>query len=393
VTPQDGQHEVIVIGAGQSGLAAGYHLAQRGLDFVILEADDRVGDVWRRRYDSLTLYSPAKLDALPGLRFPLPGHAFPSGTQMADYLETYAGHHRLPVRTGLRVDRVAPAARGDGFEMTAEGSRFRAQQVIVATGPFQRPYVPDFAARLDPAIRQLHSADYRDPHQLVDGPVLVVGVSHSGADIAHEVAMSGLPTMLSGVDRGQLPFSVDSRRMRLLWPVMRIVTSRVLTLGTPIGRKMGPKVRAHGGPLLRVRRPDLEQAGVRRFPARTTGVHDGRPVLADGTVLDVANIIWCTGFRPDFSWIEPPVTGEDGWPLQSRGVATSAPGLYFLGLPFLYAFASMLVLGAARDAEHVVEHVVARRTSPSAHAEAVSGAAGWRQSLEPDGAGSDSRPG
>ncbi len=244
--------------------------------------------------------------------------------------------------------------------------------MIVATGPFQRPFVPEFASQLDPAIRQLHSADYRNPTQLADGPVLVVGVSHSGADIAFEVAGAGHPTMLSGVDRGQLPLSVDSRRMRALWPVMRFVASTVLTLGTPVGRKMAPKVRAHGGRLLRVRRADLERAGVRRYLARTVGAQDGRPALADGTVLDVANVIWCTGFRPDVSWIELPVFADDGWPRQTRGVVHSAPGLYFLGLPFLYAFASMLVLGAARDAEYVVDRAAARRESHGASAPTVS---------------------
>ena len=369
----DEQHEVVVVGAGQSGLACGYHLARRGIDFVILEADRHVGDAWRRRYDSLRLYSPAKLDALPGLPFPLPGHAFPTGRQMADYLESYAAHHGLPVRTGERIDRLAPpAGGGDGYELTAGDSRYRARQVIVATGPFQRPNVPEFAAQLNPTIRQLHSANYRNPAQLADGPVLVVGVSHSGADIAFEVAGAGHATMLSGIDRGQLPFSVDSRRMRLLWPLMRFVASTVLTLGTPIGRKMAPKVRAHGGPLLRVRRTDLERAGVQRYLARSAGVRDGRPLLADGTTLDVTNVIWCTGFRPDLSWIDLPAVDEDGWPQQTRGVVASAPGLYFLGLPFLYAFASMLVLGAARDAEYVVDRIAARRGSRSTRVEAVS---------------------
>jgi putative flavoprotein involved in K+ transport len=357
-------YDVVVIGAGQTGLAAGHHLARRGIEFVILEADQRVGDIWRRRYDSLLLYSPAKYNALPGLPFPLPGHTFPTGRQMADYLEAYAAHHDLPVRTGERVVRLAPAGGGgDGYELTAGDARYRARQVIVATGPFQRPFVPEFAAHLDPAIRQVHSSDYRNPGQLTDGPVLVVGVSHSGADIAYEVAKAGHRTILSGTDRGQLPFSVDSRRMRLAWPLMRFVASRVLTLSTPMGRKMAPKVRAHGGPLLRVRRPDLEHAGIRRYPARTAGVQDGRPLLADGTVVDVANVIWCTGFHPDFGWIELPVAGEDGWPQQYRGVAELAPGLYFLGLPFLYAFASMLVLGAGRDAGYVVDQIARRRAA------------------------------
>ena len=368
----NGQHDVIVIGAGQSGLAAAYHLARRGIDCVVLEADERVGDVWRRRYDSLVLYSPAGLDALPGLRFPLPDHAFPTGRQMADYLEAYVAHHRLPVRTGTRVDRLVTAIGDDGYELSAGAERYRARQVIVATGSFQRPFVPDFAERLDSSITQLHSADYQNPGQLADGPVLVVGVSHSGADIAHEVARAGHATILSGIDRGQLPFSVDSRRMRPLWPVMRLVAGTVLTLGTPVGRRVAAKVRGHGGPLLRVRRQDLERAGVRRYLDRTVGPRDGRPLLADGTVLDVANVIWATGFRPDFSWINVPVTGDDGWPLHARGIVDAAPGLYFLGLPFLFAFASMLVLGAGRDAKHVVDHLAARRDSRAAPAPPIS---------------------
>jgi putative flavoprotein involved in K+ transport len=258
------RHEVVVIGAGQAGLAAGYHLARRGIDFTLLEASGCVGDVWRERYDSLLLYSPARYNALPGLSFPLAGHAFPTGRQMADYLGAYADHHRLPVETGVRVDqlRASNEAGDGGYAIWSGDRRYEANQVIVATGAFQRPHVPELAKRLDPAIRQLHSADYRGPHQLGDGPVLIVGLSHSGADIAHEVAEAGHRTFVSGAAHGQLPFSVDSRRARLAWPLMRFVAWNVLTLRTPIGRKMAPKVRAGGGPLLRVRRGDLEAVGV-----------------------------------------------------------------------------------------------------------------------------------
>jgi putative flavoprotein involved in K+ transport len=356
------RHEVVVIGAGQAGLAAGYHLARRGIEFVILEASARVGDVWRDRYESLRLYSPAKYDALPGHPFPLARNAFPTGAQMGDYLEAYVAHHRLPVQASVRVDslRAAPNAE-DGYLITAGPRTYSANQVVVATGAFQRPHVPEFAARLDPRIRQLHSADYRNPGQLADGPVLVVGVSHSGADLAHEAAAAGHRTILSGRDHGQLPFSVDSRRGALAWPVMRFVAWNLLTLSTPIGRKMAPRIRKGGGPLLRIRQSDLERAGVERLESRTTGVSDGRPVLADGTVLDVANVIWCTGFRPDYGWIGLPIIGEDGFPMESRGVVDSSPGLYFLGIPFLYSFTSMLVVGAGRDAAHVVERIARRR--------------------------------
>ncbi|MEO8511885.1 MAG: NAD(P)-binding domain-containing protein [Chloroflexota bacterium] len=356
------RHEVVVIGAGQAGLAAGYHLAQRGIEFVILEASPHVGDVWRDRYDSLRLYSPARYDALPGYPFPLGRNVFPTGSQMGEYLEAYVAHHRLPVCKAVHVDalRAAPDA-SDGYLISAGPRSYAANQVIVAIGGFQRPHVPEFGPQLDARIRQLHSADYRNPGQLVDGPVLVVGVSHSGADLAYEVAAAGHRTILSGKDHGQLPFSVDSRRGVLAWPIMRFIAWNLLTLSTPIGRKMAPEIRKGGGPLLRIRRSDLERAGVERHEARTAGASDGRPMLADGTVLDVANVIWCTGFRPDYSWIDLPVIGEGGWPMEHRGVVDSSPGLYFLGIPFLYSFTSMLVIGAGRDAAYVVERIAGRR--------------------------------
>jgi putative flavoprotein involved in K+ transport len=357
------RHQVVVIGGGQAGLAAGYHLAQRGIEFVILEASARVGDVWRDRYDSLLLYTPARYDALPGYPFPLARNAFPTGRQMADYLEAYVDHHRLPVHTSVRVDSLRAASDGNGYVITAGARTYGADQVVVATGAFQRPHVPEFAEQLDPSIRQLHSADYRNPGQLADGPVLVVGVSHSGADLAHEIAAAGHRTILSGRDRGQLPFSVDSRRAVLAFPILRFIALNLLTLSTPVGRKMAPQVRKGGGPLLRIRRADLERAGVERFEARTTGARDGRPMLADGTVLDVANVIWCTGFRRDYGWIDLPVIGENGFPMEHRGVVDSAPGLYFLGIPFLYSFTSMLVVGAGRDAAHVVDRVAVRARS------------------------------
>lgn len=354
------RHEVLVIGAGQAGLAAGYHLKRKGIDFAILDANERVGDNWRTRYDSLRLYSPARYDGLPGMAFPLPRNAFPTGHEMADYLEAYARRFDLPIRTGVPVESLRPAGNGgEGYVVDADGGRFEAPQVVVATGTFRRPYVPEWAGDLDPEIRQLHSADYRNPSQLRDGPVLVVGVSHSGADLAFELARDRR-TILSGKSHGQLPFSVDSRRGRLAWPVMKFVAFNLLTLRTPIGRKMAPNVRAGGGPLLRVRRDDLLKAGVEWHEARAVGAEGGRPMLADGQVLDVANIVWCTGFRPDYRWIDLPVVGDDGWPMQDRGVATSAPGLYFLGIPFQSGFTSMLVVGADRDAAHVVRKVAAR---------------------------------
>lgn len=359
VTQDTERFETVIVGGGQAGLAVGYHLAKRGRSCVILDANERIGDSWRKRWPSLRLYSPARAAGLPGMRFPAPPYSFPSGRDMADYLETYATRFELPVQTGIAVDELE--RNGDGYVVTSGERRIEADNVVVATGVFQHDYpvTPAFAAELAPRIRQLHSADYRSPAQLQEGPVLVVGAAHSGGDIAYEVARAGYRTLLSGRDTGQIPVDIEGRGARFLFPLLRFVATRVLTVSTPLGRKARPVIRAHGGPLLRVKRADLEAAGVERVFERTVGVQDGKPVLADGRVVDVANVIWCTGFRNDYGWIRFPLPVDaDGYPEQERGAVPSSPGLYFVGLPFLHSFASMLIIGAGRDGEKVAKHIL-----------------------------------
>lgn len=360
-TEQAERVDTLIIGAGQAGLSAGYHLARRGKTFLILDADERIGDHWRQQYDSLRLFTPAHYDGLPGMPFPASSYHYPTGREMGDYLEAYADRFRLPIISGTRVDRVRPTDTPEGgYVVTAGDRRYRAAQVIVASGAFNRPHVPNLAGLLDPAITQLHSSDYRNPAQLQVGPVLVVGVSHSGADIAYEAAETH-PTLLAGHAHGELPFRIiDTWRARIGWPFVAFVQRHVLTMRTPIGRKMAPFVRMGGGPLMRIRSSDLARAGVERYDSRIVGVQDGKPVLDDGRTLDVANVIWCTGFRPDYGWIAvPDFVGDDGWPKGIRGAAT-APGLYFLGIPFTFGFTSMLVAGAGRDARHVVDRIAER---------------------------------
>jgi putative flavoprotein involved in K+ transport len=295
--------ETIIVGGAQAGLSVGYHLARRDRPFVILEAEGRIGDGWRKRFDSLRLYSPARYDGLPGWAFPAAPWSFPTKDEVADYLEAYAARFDLPVRTGVKADGLS--VNGDRYVVTAGEARFEAAQVVVATGTFQTPIVPDFAADLDPAITQLHSGDYRNRSQLRDGPVLVVGASHSGSDIAFEVARDHA-TVLSGKVNGELPWRIDGRGAHAVLPVLWFLANHVLTVRTPLGRAMRPHVRSHGGPLLRVKRADLRAAGVERTDARVAGVRDGKPLLEDGRALDVANVIWCTGFGKDVSWIGLP---------------------------------------------------------------------------------------
>jgi putative flavoprotein involved in K+ transport len=350
------QTETVVIGGGQAGLATSYHLTRRARPHVVLEAGERVGDVWRHRFDSLRLFSPARYDSLPGMPFPLPQWEFPTAVEMGDYLEGYARAHELPVRTGVRVDEVT--GRDGRFVVTAGRHQFEAANVVVASGTFQKPVVPDFAGELDPRIRQMHSAEYHNPEQLQPGAVLVVGASHSGPDLAVEIARSH-PTCLSGRIHGEMPFRIESRLAHAAFPVLWFVANHVLTMRTPMGRKAAPDVRAGGGPLIRVKREDLAAAGVEHTEARTVGVQDGKPLLADGRVLDVTNVVWCTGFRKDTDWIRLPI-GNGDWPEQTRGVVPAVPGLYFVGLPFLQGFYSMLTGGVARDADYVARHIVRR---------------------------------
>jgi len=349
--------DVLVVGAGQSGLALGYHLQRRGRQVLLVDRNERIGDSWRARWDSLKLYSPASRDGLPGMPFPAGRTAYPTKDEMADYLEAYAARFELPVR--LRTEIGALTQEDGRFVARTGASRIEAETVVVASGVFEKPFVPPFADELRPAITQLHSSAYRNLGQLQDGPVLVVGASHSGADIAHEAA-SRHEVVLSGRDTGQLPASIESRRGRMLFRGLFFAGTHILTVDTPMGRKMRTHVRHGGAPLLRYRRPDLRKAGVERVLERTKGVQDGLPVLDGGRVLDVKNVVWCTGFRPDFGWIQLPLEiGEDGYPVQYRGASTT-PGLYFVGLPFLHSFASMLIGGADRDTERVAEQIAAR---------------------------------
>jgi putative flavoprotein involved in K+ transport len=356
--------DTVIVGGGQAGLAMGYHLARRGLPFVILDARDRIGDVWRSRWDTLRLFTPAWLDALPGLPFPAPPHTFPTKDEMADYLETYAERFDLPVRTGHRVEHVKRL--GDGFSVRTQRATYHADQVVIAMATYQRPKVPSFAGELAPDIVQLHVRDYRNPGQLRDGTTMVVGAGNSGAELAMELA-SRHPVLLSGRHPGHLPFRIEGAAGRafLVRTVTRFLFHRLLTTGTPVGRAVRPKAIGRAGPLIRQKPRDLAAAGVTRV-ARMTGVSRGRPLLADGRTLDVANVLWCTGFEPDLSWIDAPgvVDGEKE-PRHHRGIVAEAPGLYFLGLHFLHSMSSAMIHGVGRDAAYLADHVARRSAERS----------------------------
>jgi putative flavoprotein involved in K+ transport len=345
--------QTVVIGGGQAGLAVGYFLARQGENFIILDKNARTGDAWRCRWDSLRLFTPSQFDSLPGKPFPAAKNYFPSKDEVAAYLEEYARQFNLPIRHNVNVENLRRT--GQNYQVSTGSGHIFARNVIVATGPFQLPYTPSFSSPLDPGIFQMHSSAYFNPKQIPVKSVLVVGAGNSGAEIALELSRAGKQVWLAGRDVGRVPANSPLGKLfdgRLIWWVM----TRLLTLDTPIGRRMQTGIIHHGTPLGRVQRTEIAAAGILLTP-RLSGVQSGKPQLEDGRILPAEGILWATGFQPDYRWITVPIIDKRGYPLHSRGAANSAPGLYFVGLPFQTGLSSALLGGVGKDAESIAARV------------------------------------
>jgi putative flavoprotein involved in K+ transport len=357
VTSHSNIFETIIIGGGQTGLSVGYGLAKKGRSFIILDANNRIGDAWRNRWDSLKLFTPAYLDGLDGMRFPGNRHVFVSKDEMADYLEAYATRFKLPVKTEIRVDKLSK--QGETFVVSAGAQNYESKNVVVAMTNYQVPNVPELAKELSPSITQLNSKEYKNPSQLKKGKVLIVGAGNSGAEIALDVVKTHR-TWISGKEVGHVPFRIEPFIARyVLIRLVRFVGHHILNTNTPIGRKMRLKALMRAGPLVRTKPKDLADAGIERVP-KVVGVQNGMPLLEDSRALEVENIIWCSGFRPGFSWIDLPVLGEREEPFHERGVVAKEPGLYFVGLHFLHAMTSDTITGMKRDARYIVKQILNR---------------------------------
>jgi putative flavoprotein involved in K+ transport len=360
--------DVIVIGGGQAGLAIGWHLAQRGQRFVVLEAADQLGHSWRTRWDSLRLFSPAQYDTLPGMAFPAPADTYPGKDAVADFLRDYALAFDLPVRLGNRV--TALNRDGDGFEVRTGKEILRARLVVVATGPFQMPFLPGTAGGFDASVTQIHSADYRNPESLPAGPVLVVGAGNSGLQIAEELAATRQVDVSAGEKVPMLPQRLLGRD--LFWWLTRLRFMRVNTT-TRLGRRLAGR----GEFVIGTNRRRLQRAGV-RFRPRLVAAQGHTARFADGSTLEAGVVVWATGYRPDYSWIDVPGLITDGHVRHRRGV-TDVPGLYFLGLSWQHTRGSALLGFVADDAAYLAEQIAAH-AKPGQPTQIAAASAGARRS-------------
>lgn len=348
---------VLVVGGGQAGLAAGYYLSRARIPFLIVDAGERVGDSWRRRWDSLELFTVGRYSALPGLPFPGDPERFAGKDDVADYLEAYAKSLALPVQLATRATRLRDADGRYAVE-TAGGATYRAAKVIVATGAYQRPHVPDVAERLAPSVTQVHSSDYRNPDHLPAGDVLVVGGANSGVQIAQELSRTRNVRLAVGTKPLRFP-------RRILGKSLHWWGDRLGIIRAPLGRVR--RAKRSGDLLIGTSYRQLEREHGVELVGRVIGV-EGRSVLcAGGRQLAPEVVIWATGFRADYSWIELPIFGGDGQPAH-RGGITACPGVYFLGMHLQHSLGSSLIGFVRYDAEYVVRHLAERqdRRDPTA---------------------------
>lgn len=330
-----------------------YSLRADGLRVAVLEATNGLGAAWRRRWDSLRLFTPARYSGLPGLPFPGPAEHHPSKDEVADYLVGYARRFELPVNLGARVERVQASCTGVGFEVYTSTRRWRVGQVVCATGPFQQPLTPPFAGGLEPAVVQVHSHDYRSPAQLPsDGITVVVGAGNAGAQIAAELVAAGHRVVVSGRDLPYVPERVWGRD--LFWWLHRL-----RLLHAPTGSWRGRALRRRGEPVIGTDLRQLARRGRLRLASRTVAADGRRLMFADGRHVEVSAVVWATGYRNEYPWLRLPALNERGQPVHTHGVSP-VPGLYFLGLPWQSQRASALLDGVGRDAARLAGRIVAR---------------------------------
>jgi putative flavoprotein involved in K+ transport len=348
------QHEVVVIGAGQTGLAMGYFLSGQRRDFTILEAAREPASAWRERWDSLKLFTPARYSGLPGLAFPGDPQHYPSRNEVAAYLAEYAEHFGLPVELESRVRRVGKS--NGAYSVELDDRRYEAEQVVIATGPFQVPFTPPIAEGLDADVTQLHTSSYRSPRDIPEGTVLVVGGGNSGFQIAEELSRSHEVHLSIGSRQTPLPQRLFGRDLFWYLDAAGLIGK---TRESRIGRRLRGRDTLIGSSPRGIRALGVE------IHERAVKAEGSTIIFADDSTLDARTVIWATGYRLDHTWIELPIFDEGGRLVHERGV-TRSPGLYFLGLTWQHTRGSALIGFVKDDAAYIAEQVRAygRRAAP-----------------------------
>ena len=369
-----GEHlEVAVVGGGQAGLAMGYYLRGQGLRFAIFERGDSTAPAWRERWDSLTLFTPRRYSALPGLPFPGDPDGYPTRDEVIAYLERYAETFELPIKLNSEARRLSH--EGGRFVLEVGGRTVTADQVVVATGPFQTPFVPKLAQDLDPGVWQVHSTGYRQPGDVPEGAVLVVGGGNTGFQIAKELSATHKVQLSVGSKQKPLPQRIAGRD--LFWWL-----TKTRLLSTTVESRLGSKLRARDTLIGSSPRELKRRYGVELKPRALDAA--GRTVrFEDESELEVDALIWATGYRPDLSWIDPPILDSNGRLRHRRGV-TDVPGLYFLGLTWQWTRGSALIGWVKDDAAFLTERLAApngakTRTLPERAPDGAGAAAGGRK--------------
>jgi putative flavoprotein involved in K+ transport len=345
-------HEVVIVGGGQAGLAIGYFLSRQGCDFMILDGAVEPAAVWRARWDSLKLFTPVRYSSLPGLSFPGDPDSYPGRDEVVGYLTDYARHFALPVELGSHVRAIR---RTEGrYLVELEDRSYMADQVVVATGPFQVPFVPPIADNLGQDVVQLHSTQYRAPGDLPDAPVLVVGGGNTGFQIAEELSAFGEVHVSIGSRQTPLPQRILGRD--LFWYLDKTGLIHKST-DTRIGRRLAGRDTLIGSNPRALRK----RHGVRLHP-RAIHATERTIRFSDGSELAVGAVIWATGFRNDHAWIDAPILDDRHRVIHRRGV-TDSPGLYFLGLTWQYTRGSALIGWVADDAAYIADQIKTFRTN------------------------------
>jgi putative flavoprotein involved in K+ transport len=344
-------YDVIIIGAGQAGLSMGYCLKRSNLSFIILDKSAAPGEIWRNRYDSLTLFTPRSYSSLPGLVLSGSENIYPTKDEIADYLGVYAQTFSLPIQYHTNVQQLTQTQ--GRFQLITDQGDYYSQNVVVATGPFQHPFVPAFTKSISETVYQLHSSEYKNPSQLKKGSVLVVGGGNSGAQIAVELSKERKTYLSVGHKMKFLPQDIGKKS--IFWFIDKAGLFRA-SVNSMVGRFL----KNQQDPIFGLELKHLLKNKTVELKSKTISVEKDTFTFEDGSRIKVDNVIWSTGFTSDYSWIDiSSVLGEKGLPIHERGI-TSVKGLFFLGLPWQHNRSSALIKGVGADAEYLLQHICER---------------------------------